>query len=112
MAKHPVRFGIYTSIRPLEWEPIRDLWQKADQWGYDSLWHCDHFYQAFPPDPDGPCLEGWTTITAPSQLTKRARIGVLVKRPGVSQSLRAREAGGDARHRKRRAAHTSDSAPD
>ena len=78
MAKHPIRFGIYTSIRPLEWEPIRDLWQKADQWGYDSLWHCDHFYQAFPPDPDGPCLEGWTTITALSQLTRRARIGVLV----------------------------------
>jgi len=78
MAKHPIRFGIYTSIRPLEWEPIRELWQKADQWGYDSLWQCDHFYQAFPPDPDGPCLEGWTTITALSQLTKRARIGVLV----------------------------------
>ncbi len=78
MAKQPIRFGIYTSIRPLEWEPIRDLWQRADQWGYDSLWHCDHFYQAFPPDPDGPCLEGWTTITALSQLTRRARIGVLV----------------------------------
>lgn len=78
MARHPIRFGVYTSLRPLEWEPIRDLWQKADDWGYDSLWHCDHFYQAFPPDPDGPCLEGWTTITALSQLTKRARIGVLV----------------------------------
>ena len=78
MTKHPIRFGVYTSLRPLEWEPIRDLWQKADQWGYDSLWHCDHFYQAFPPDPDGPCLEGWTTITALSQLTKRARIGVMV----------------------------------
>jgi F420-dependent oxidoreductase-like protein len=78
MGKHPIRFGIYTSIRPLEWEPVRDLWQKADRWGYDSLWHCDHFYQAFPSDPDGPCLEGWTTIAALSQLTKRARIGVLV----------------------------------
>ena len=78
MTKHPIRFGVYTSLRPLEWAPIRDLWQKADQWGYDSLWHCDHFYQAFPPDPDGPCLEGWTTITALSQLTKRARIGVMV----------------------------------
>jgi F420-dependent oxidoreductase-like protein len=78
MAKYPIRFGIYTSLRPLEWEPIRNLWQKADQWGYDSLWHCDHFYQAFPPDPDGPCLEGWTTISALSQLTRRARVGVLV----------------------------------
>ena len=78
MTKHPIRFGVYTSLRPLEWEPVCDLWQKADRWGYDSLWHCDHFYQAFPPDPDGPCLEGWTTITALSQLTKRARIGVTV----------------------------------
>jgi F420-dependent oxidoreductase-like protein len=78
MPQHPVRFGIYTSISPLEWEPIREYWQKADYWGYDSLWQCDHFYQAFPPNPDGPCLEGWTTITALSQLTRRARIGVLV----------------------------------
>ena len=78
MTKLPIRFGVYTSLRPLEWEPIRNLWQKADQWGYDSLWHCDHFYQAFPADPDGPCLEGWTTITALSQLTQRARIGVMV----------------------------------
>ena len=78
MAGHPIRFGVYTSLRPLEWEPIRALWQKADTWGYHSLWHCDHFYQAFPSDPDGPCLEGWTTITALSQLTTRARIGVMV----------------------------------
>jgi alkanesulfonate monooxygenase SsuD/methylene tetrahydromethanopterin reductase-like flavin-dependent oxidoreductase (luciferase family) len=40
-----------------------DLWQKADAWGYDSLWNFDHFFPIFV-DPQGPCLEGWTTLYA------------------------------------------------
>ena len=51
-----------------------DLWQKADAWGYDSLWNFDHFYPIFV-DPEGPCLEGWTTLSALAQATTRARIG-------------------------------------
>jgi alkanesulfonate monooxygenase SsuD/methylene tetrahydromethanopterin reductase-like flavin-dependent oxidoreductase (luciferase family) len=44
---------------------------------YDSLWNFDHFYPIFV-DPDGPCLEAWTTLSALAQATKRARIGTLV----------------------------------
>jgi F420-dependent oxidoreductase-like protein len=54
-----------------------DLWQKADAWGYDSLWNFDHFYPIFV-DPEGPCFESWTTLSALAQGTKRARIGALV----------------------------------
>jgi F420-dependent oxidoreductase-like protein len=77
MEKHPIRFGIQTGQQSVEWSEVLDLWQKADSWGYDSLWNFDHFYPIFV-DPEGPCLEGWTTLAALSQATKHARIGHLV----------------------------------
>jgi F420-dependent oxidoreductase-like protein len=76
--KHPIRFGVQTGQQNIEWEQLRSFWAKADGWGYDSLWVFDHFYPIFSPDPAGPCMEGWTLLSALSQHTKRARIGALV----------------------------------
>ncbi len=76
--KHPIRFGAQIVQQNLTFDQIRDLWSKADGWGYDSLWAFDHFYPIFVPDPTGPCMEGWTLLSALSQHTKRARIGALV----------------------------------
>ena len=78
MSKHPIRFGIQTGQQQVEWETLRSLWQKADQCGYDSLWNFDHFYPIMGADPAGPCMEGWTALTALSQNTKRARLGTMV----------------------------------
>jgi len=78
MDKHPIRFGIQTAQQNIEWEQLRRFWEKADGWGYHSLWVFDHFYPIFSPDPAGPCFEGWTLLSALSQNTKRARIGALV----------------------------------
>ena len=77
MATHPIRFGIQTGQQSLEWAQLLALWQKADAWGYDSLWNFDHFYPIFV-DPEGPCLESWTTLAALAQATRRARVGTMV----------------------------------
>ena len=54
------------------------VWQAADDIDvYESGWTFDHFYPIFS-DSDGPCLEGWTTLTALAQATKRLRLGTLV----------------------------------
>ena len=78
MSQHPIRFGIQTPPQQARWTDLRGLWQKADLWGYDSLWVFDHFYPIMGADPAGPCLEGWTALSALSQQTSRARIGTLV----------------------------------
>jgi F420-dependent oxidoreductase-like protein len=77
MTTHPIRFGIQTGQQSVAWGALLDLWQKADAWGYDSLWAFDHFYPIFV-DPEGPCLEGLTTVAALAQATTRARVGHLV----------------------------------
>src|SRR5215210_6254887 len=54
------------------------VWQAADEIDvFESGWTFDHFYPIFS-DSSGPCLEGWTTLTALAQATKRLRLGALV----------------------------------
>ena len=73
-----MRFAFKTSPQNTTWADMLAVWKTADGIEvYESGWTFDHFYPIFS-DPAGPCLEGWTTLTALAQATTRLRLGTLV----------------------------------
>ena len=73
-----MRFAFKTSPQNTNWSDMLAVWRAADDIDvYESGWTFDHFYPLYP-DPAGPCLEGWITLTALAQATTRLRLGVLV----------------------------------
>ena len=73
-----MRFAFKTSPQNTTWADMLAVWRTADGIDvYESGWTFDHFYPIFS-DSTGPCLEGWTTLTALAQATTRLRLGTLV----------------------------------
>lgn len=75
---HPIRFGIQTPQQNSNtWEEMRSLWQEVDTLGFDTAWVFDHFLPIFS-DPTGPCMEGWTALSALAMATRTVRLGIMV----------------------------------
>jgi len=73
-----MRFAIKTAPQNTTWPAMLDVWRAADDIElFESGWTFDHFYPIFA-DSAGPCLEGWITLTALAQATRRLRLGTLV----------------------------------
>lgn len=73
-----MRFAFKTSPQHVEWPDMLAVWQEADQIEiFESGWTFDHFYP-IRGDHNGPCMEGWVTLTALAQATTRLRLGNLV----------------------------------
>ena len=73
-----MRFAFKTSPQDTTWADMLDTWRAGDEMEvFESGWTFDHFYPIFG-DSTGPCLEGWITLTALAQATRRLRVGVLV----------------------------------
>ncbi|MGW3277546.1 LLM class F420-dependent oxidoreductase [Nocardia rhamnosiphila] len=73
-----MRFAFKTSPQDTTWADMLAVWRAADDIEiYESGWTFDHFYPIFS-DSTGPCLEGWTTLTALAQATERLRLGTMV----------------------------------
>ena len=73
-----MRFAFKTSPQHTTWPDMLAVWKEADDIEiFESGWTFDHFYPIFS-DPAGPCLEGWMTLTALAQATRRLRLGTLV----------------------------------
>jgi F420-dependent oxidoreductase-like protein len=73
-----MRFAIKTAPQHTTWDAMLEVWRAADDIElFESGWTFDHFYPIYS-DSTGPCLEGWITLTALAQATRRLRLGTLV----------------------------------
>jgi F420-dependent oxidoreductase-like protein len=73
-----MRFAFKTTPQNTTWPDMLAVWKEADDIDiFESGWTFDHFYPIFS-DSTGPCLEGWVTLTALAQATRRLRLGTLV----------------------------------
>jgi F420-dependent oxidoreductase-like protein len=78
MEKRRLSFGIKTAPQNTTYEDMLRVWLEADQIPViEHAWLFDHF-SPLGNDPTGPCLEGWTLLTAYAALTKRLRVGLMV----------------------------------
>ncbi len=73
-----MRFAFKTAPQHTTFEAMLGVWRAADDIElFESGWLFDHFYPIYS-DSSGPCLEGWVTLAAFAQATRRLRLGVLV----------------------------------
>jgi len=74
-----VRFGFKTSPQDTTWASMLEVWRAADDIEvFESGWTSDHFYAMHGAGLSRPRLEGWMTLTALAQATRRLRLGTLV----------------------------------
>jgi F420-dependent oxidoreductase-like protein len=77
--QHRLRFGVKTSPQYTTYADVLRVWQEADaQEIFEHAWIFDHFYPITVPDRTGPCLEGWTLLSALLARTERIRGGIMV----------------------------------
>ncbi len=73
-----MRFAFKTAPQNTTWRDMLAVWKEADGIElFESGWTFDHFYPIFS-GSEGPCLEGWMTLAALAQATRRLRLGTLV----------------------------------
>lgn len=87
-----MRFGIKTNPQHTTWDALLAMWERADSIEtIESAWVFDHFYPIFS-DSMGPCMEGWTVLSALAHHTDRLLVGTMVngmpyRHPAVTANM-------------------------
>ena len=72
-----IRFGIHAGQQNTSFEEYLNLWRTVEKLGFDWASVFDHFLP-IQSDPEGPCFEGLTLLSALAAHTSRIRCGVIV----------------------------------
>jgi len=73
-----LRFGIKTAPQNTTYEAMQRVWLEADATPvFEHAWLFDHF-MPISGDITGPCLEGWSLLSAFAAQTNRLRVGIMV----------------------------------
>jgi F420-dependent oxidoreductase-like protein len=72
-----VRFGIHAGPQQTSYADYVQLWKTVESMGYDWASVFDHFIPIYS-DPEGPCFEGLSLLSALAAQTSRIRCGILV----------------------------------
>jgi F420-dependent oxidoreductase-like protein len=72
-----IRFGIHSGQQHTTFPDYLHLWQRAEELGYEWASCFDHFLPIMS-DPEGPCFEGLSLLSAMAAHTSRIRCGILV----------------------------------
>ncbi|MCP4434864.1 MAG: LLM class F420-dependent oxidoreductase [Actinomycetia bacterium] len=74
-----MRYAIKTAPQMTTFDAMLEVWQAADDIElFESAWNFDHFEPIIAQPRTGPCLEGWTSLAALAQATRRIRVGCMV----------------------------------
>jgi alkanesulfonate monooxygenase SsuD/methylene tetrahydromethanopterin reductase-like flavin-dependent oxidoreductase (luciferase family) len=88
-----MKYGFQVLTYGAPWADSLDAAKRLDDLGYDYLFGHDHLYSTGG-NPYQPFFEGWTTLAAWAQATKRIRLGLTVgnntfRNPGVVAKMAA-----------------------
>ena len=72
-----LRFGIHAGQQNITLDDYIKLWEITENLGYDWASVFDHFLPIMS-DPEGPCFEGLTLLSAMAAKTKKLRCGIIV----------------------------------